>query len=140
MTRQDRGWKKIFNSRLFLFALTGAAVFVIFVYVKTYYQDFLVRQEIARLQESAAVLQARKLELAQALQYAKSSSFVEEKARTELNMAKPGERVLIIPDAAAGPAGVNGESGQKIYGQAGKTVVQSSNESNFYKWWKFFTR
>lgn len=127
MQRGDRGWRKIFNSRVFLFATVALAIFMIFAYVKTYYQDYLVRQEIVRLQESAKQLQTRKLELLQALDYVKSRAFVEEKARAELGMAKPGEHVLVIPTDT-----------QKGYRQEPAAVIKSNSESNYYKWWRLF--
>ena len=53
-----------------------------------------------RLQDDAlalAALQGRNNQLKQQLYYAQSYSYVEKTARNELNMAKPGETVVIIP-------------------------------------------
>lgn len=62
----------------------------------------------------------------------KSSTFQEGAARTQLNLQKPGERVLVIPptngslapDTAGEPTDGSGESARKI--------------SNPQRWWQYF--
>ena len=61
------------------------------------YQDYQVAQEIRALQEQVNQLQKKKIESTALLSYVMSADFVEERGRTELNLKKPGERVLVIP-------------------------------------------
>src|SRR3989338_5634201 len=98
---KESGWKNFFGSRLFLLVATIIAIMVMFGYGRAYYQDYLVTQEIDHLQDQAKSLEAKKMELLEVLKYVKSDSFAEEKARTELNMVKPGEQVLVVPKVAA---------------------------------------
>lgn len=124
---RDIGWKKFFGSRLFTLIASIIAIMVVFGYGRAYYQDYLVAQEIKQLEEQAEKLEAKKIELLEVLQYVKSDSFAEEKARTELNMAKPGENVLVAPRAlSAGD------------GQENNGVVELNNISNYKKWWRYF--
>jgi len=125
---KDAGWKIILGSRLFMFAATIIAMMVMFGYARAYYQDYLVTQEIRNLQDQAKNLQAKKMELLEVLKYVKSDSFAEEKARTELNMVKPGEQVLVVPKAE-----VKGNR------QENNSMIGLSNISNYKKWWQYFT-
>lgn len=123
---KDSGWKIFFGSRLFMFMATIVALMVIFGYAHAYYQDYLVMQEIRQLQDQAKKLAAKKMELLEVLKYVKSDSFAEEKARTELNMVKPGEQVLVVPKAAADNR------------QENSAVIGWNNISNYKKWWQYF--
>jgi cell division protein FtsB len=120
---------RFFNSYLFLFASIIVAVMVIFSYSRTYYQEYQVQQEINRLQADARKLETKKLELLDALRYVKSSSFVEEKARTDLNMAKTGEKMLLFE--ASGSSSVGSR-------QSENNVVVLNNTSNYFRWWNYF--
>ena len=103
------------------------AIMVVFSYGRAYYQDYLVTQEIQHLQEQTKKLEAKKMELLEVLKYVKSDSFVEEKARTELNMVKPGEQVLVVPKTEVT------DNRQENSGMVGWT-----NISNYKKWWRYF--
>ena len=121
------GWKIFFTSRLFMLVAAIIAIMVVFGYGRAYYQDYLVNQEIQHLQEQAKNLQAKKMELLEVLKYVKSDSFAEEKARTELNMIKPGEQVVVVPQ-------------EKISDnrQENNSVVGWTNISNYKKWRQYF--
>ncbi len=106
---------------------TIIAVMVVFGYARAYYQDYLVMQEIQQLQDQAKNLQAKKMELLEVLKYVKSDSFAEEKARTELNMVKPGEQVLVVPQAATADNR-----------QENNSMIGLNNISNYKKWWQYF--
>ncbi len=120
-------WQKIFGSRWFLLVLLVVAIFVAVAYCRAYYRDYQVRQEIARLQDEVKKLESKKIETMEILQYVKSSSFIEEKARTELNLIKPGEKMAIVA------SGTKSESGE-----LGKAKDYSSDLPNPTKWWRFF--
>ncbi|MFA5062213.1 MAG: septum formation initiator family protein [Patescibacteria group bacterium] len=124
----ESGWKKFFGSRIFLLIAAIMAIMVIFAYARAYFQDYQVRQEIAQLQADAGNLEAKKIQLLEVLKYVKSSDFVEAKARSELNMIKPGEQVAVIP--SQGRAGDNRQ--QKA------DMVSLSDVPNYIKWWNYF--
>ncbi len=124
---KDSGWKIFFSSRLFMLVATIIAIMVVFGYGRAYYQDYLVGQEIQQLQDQAKSLQAKKMELLEVLKYVKSDSFAEEKARTELNMVKPGEQVLVVPHTEVADNR-----------QENSAMVGWNNISNYKKWWQYF--
>jgi len=47
-------------------------------------------------------LQKREMELKQKLEIAKSPEFIESEARTKLNMARPGETIILINQSEQG--------------------------------------
>ncbi len=119
--------KNFFGSPVFVLLMVVVAVVVVFAYGRAYYQDYLVRQQIENLQDQAQKMEAKKMELLGILKYVKSDSFAEEKARTELNMVKPGEQVVIVPQA------VSTDNGQES-----SAVVEWNNISNYKKWFRYF--
>lgn len=126
-SQKINSWKNFFSSKIFILIVAIIAGMVVFEYARAYYQDYLVRQEIAYLEDQTKKLEAKKMELLDVLKYVKSDSFAEEKARTELNMVKPGEQVLVVSQLAS-------ENGR----QEKNTVVKWDNIPNYKKWLKYF--
>ncbi|OGH94016.1 MAG: hypothetical protein A2538_02235 [Candidatus Magasanikbacteria bacterium RIFOXYD2_FULL_41_14] len=120
-------WKKIFWSRWFLFAAFVLATASAVAFGRAYFQDYQVRQDIVRLQDGKKQLQAKKINTDELLQYVKSDDFIQEKAHLELNLVKPGEQVAIV------------DSAENFNRQENQFVVQSINNFNPVKWWRFFT-
>lgn len=120
-------WQKVLGSRWFLLVLLVIAIFVAVAYGRAYYRDYQVRQEIERMQNEVKKLEAKKIETMEILKYVKSSNFIEEKARTEMNMIKPGEQMAII--ASSTEIGRSATTETKTYEQ---------DLPNPTKWWRFF--
>ncbi|MCX6782131.1 MAG: septum formation initiator family protein [Candidatus Magasanikbacteria bacterium] len=130
MSQNSNGWSQFFYSKIFLFIILVGIFFVGFAFLRSYYQDYQVKQEIERLKSEADTLESKKIETLEILKYVQSSDFAEQKARMEFNMSKPGEQVAIVKSGGSGEIG---------NGQVDNIVVESSNVSNFIKWWNFFT-
>ncbi len=126
--KSDSTWKRIFYSRWFLAALFVLCFLVVFAYARAYYADYQVGQQIKRLQEETKALQAKKIETIELLNHVKSPAFVEEQARENLNLVKPGENMVIITPP------------QKVRGQPSKDVIQPDEPvvSNPKQWWNYF--
>lgn len=125
---QTKHW---FYSRWFL--IGGSVVFVLLIigFGRAWVSQHQIRQEIDRLQSETARLETKRLETLEALHYTQSSTFIEQKARTELNLVKPGEQVAVV--ATTEKSGAQAGAGQPDSG-----VVQSADISNLYKWWQYF--
>ena len=121
-------WKGFFSSRWFLGSMFVLTILAALAYGRAYYQEYQIREEIERLQAEAERLSSKKIATLEALKYLKSSDFVEEKARRELNLVKPGEQVAVI---------ANG-SGRAVNGQENKNMIEQKGVSNPLKWWKYF--
>lgn len=123
-------WKKFFGSKWFLFLGTVLFVFLLLGYGRMYYQNYLVNKEIARLQAEAQKVQAKKLEMLQLLEYAKSPAYVERQAHLQLGLVKNGEHVIVINTPA-----------KKVFSASRQNidpVVESDEPSNPRLWWKYF--
>ena len=120
-------WKQFFASRWVAgFSLIIVGVLLI-AYIRAYTQNNQIEQEIKRLQHEAAQWEAKKIETIELLDYVKSPAYVEEKARTELNMVKDGEQMAIV------------KLGKKTGdGQSEIEVLKSSKLTNLRKWWIYF--
>lgn len=130
MPLQDKNsWKVFFHSRWFLLVAVLVLLFLGFIFLRAYSQNYGIEQEISRLQSETSRLKKRRLELLDTIKYAESDSFVEAKARTELNLLKPGEKVAIIHNVTSA-VGVSGQDKAK--------VVESENISNPVRWWRYF--
>ena len=128
MPSQNNHWKNFFFSPWFLVGAVLVIFGLLFSFGRSFYQDYQMRAEISRLQDEARNLSAKKLESLEILKYVQSRQFAEEKARTELNLVKPGERVAIIKS-----------TGQlKRSGQIDEKMVEWNNVSNPIKWWRYF--
>lgn len=120
--------KSFFFSRWFLLTALVLCCLIGFAFFRSYYRQYEVNKEISRLQEEVRKLQTKKIESLELLQYVQTDRFVEEKARSEFNMLKPGEKVAIIA-----PIG-----DQKTSRQEKGAVVQWDNLKNPIKWLKYF--
>jgi cell division protein FtsB len=126
---RESTWKKVFYSRWFLAVLFVLCFLVLFAYARAYYADYQVEQEIKRLEAETKALQAKKLETLELLKQVQSTAFVEEQARQNLNLEKPGENMVIISRTNKTPRG-----------QTAETVVQDEEpqRSNVAEWWRYF--
>src|SRR3989338_3527228 len=95
-TRQPTPVKRFFAYRLFLFIFIPAVVLMSMGMVRSFYIGYKIDQEILGLESEIKSLQKKRLESMEILKYVMSDSFVEAKARTELNLKRPGEKVLIV--------------------------------------------
>lgn len=120
--------RRFFASRSFLLISLGVAVLFAVSFARAYYQDHKVREEIKNLQDEVKHLEKKKFDSIELLKYVSSDSFVEEKARTELNLKKSGEHVVFVKD---------------LEDSEGENSVSSKEEnkdlSNPVKWWYYFT-
>src|SRR3989339_1744285 len=94
--RSKQSVNSFFHSYLFLLIVIIVAIMISFSYIRTYYRNYQIKNEIEQLQKQAKDLEIQKLNLLEKLNYVKSSDFVELKAKTDLGMIKPGEKVMVV--------------------------------------------
>jgi cell division protein FtsB len=129
--RQDTStFKRFFLSCLFIIIILAFIGLILFGYARTYYRNYKVKEEIASLQSEVKQLEKKKFQSMELLNYVTSDSFVEEKARTELNLKKAGENVIVLPNLAS-------SSHEKLQ----KNISQEASLQdlpNPIKWWYYF--
>lgn len=123
--------KKPWNSIRIL--TIGAIILLIIVaisFLRVWLRDYELRQEIARVQREVNILEKRKIESLDVLKKLQNDSYVEDRARAELQAARPGERVLVVPGiivTSTAPGGLEDRP-------------QSPVLSNSQQWWYYFFR
>jgi len=129
MKKKQSALGRFFTSRLFLLLACIAVALVAFSYARAYYQDYAIRQEIARLEREVRALEHKKLESFELLKYVSSDAYVEKKAREEFNLKKPGENVIAISEEGV-------LKHEEIPLPMAKKIDALNNP---IKWWYYFT-
>ena len=117
---------RLFSSQRFL-AIVGLIflLLIIFPLARTYTQRRLVEKEIEDVKKEISNFESTNQELKDMITYLESDQSLEEQARLNLNLKKPGEKVIVIELTK------NASSSEDI----NKTTTP---ESNFLKWWRYF--
>ncbi|MFH0857422.1 MAG: septum formation initiator family protein [Candidatus Magasanikbacteria bacterium] len=121
--------RMFFSSRLFVILFFGLSLVLVCGFMRSYYRDYKVKEEIRQLETQIDALSKQKLESMEILQYVMSDDYVEEKARTELNLKKPGEGVMIVEDTETKTPSTSEED------EASGRILK-----NPLKWWYYFTQ
>ncbi len=122
-------WNAFFASQWTTIILLALLVLLAIGYGSAYYQHYQVQQEIRRLERQAEDLKAKKLKTLELLKYVESPAFVEERARLELNLGRPGEKMMVIDSGAAAPPR------QSLVNMLEQNRPVLSNQT---KWWNYF--
>jgi len=127
---QESKVKQFFSSKWFIIIFLLIALLLIFGFFRSYYRDMKVKEVIRNLETDFEQLSEENLESMEILEFVMSDAYVEEKARTELNLKKPGENVMIIDSGSSNilPLQDYPEEGTR------------RNISNPLKWWYYFTQ
>lgn len=123
-------FKRILSSRLFLVISIIVLVLIGVALSKEIYRETQVRKETNSLESEISRLTKRNSELSELILYFNTVGFEEKQARLKLGLQKPGEKVVILPEAG----NINGELGTV----SGELPAAASELSNPKKWWNFF--
>ena len=127
--KEQNNFGRFFTSRIFLLLICLIAMLMAFSYARAYYQDYAIRQEIIRLEDEVRRLEYKKLESLELLQYVTENEYVEEKARVEFNLKKPGEHVIRIQEGSV----------LTFDEHVADSDTQERHLINPIRWWYYFT-
>lgn len=128
VTKEKSLIKRFFLSKTYIFVAFLILGFISMAYGRAYYQNHKIKEEIRRLKAETERLESKKIEIVKMLQYVQSPAYIEEKARTEFNLSKEGENVLIVPQT---------ENSEDIR-QSSENMLKSKSLSNPKQWWNYF--
>ena len=124
--------KSFYYSKWFILVIFIVIVFFLVSAIKDYYSQEDLRDDISTLESQISNLQDEQYDLSETLSQVQGEDFVENEARTKLNLRKPGENIIIV-------------SNDKDIQEFNKNTVDSGiknllaeQESNFSLWWKYF--
>ncbi|MFH0852657.1 MAG: septum formation initiator family protein [bacterium] len=141
MLEQGAKIKKILGSRMTLFLLLLAFLWVGQHSVNIYYKKYKIAREINDLKAEIAKTEKSNQEISAMIDYLGSQDFLEKQAREKLNMKREGEQVVIVEPAKEAAttsfefAAMGGGGGTQENAE-----IEEQRESNFAKWWKYFFR
>jgi len=130
----ENKFKKFFYSRLSLFLLLLAVIWLSLVLVKTFYRRHQLDNEISSLKGEIDKLEKKHQELDQLISYVGSQDFLEKEAKDKLNLKKEGENVAMINESALGQEAVGGSATTT----PAQNPVAPKDENKLIRWWKFF--
>lgn len=100
-------------------------VAIIFPLARTYSQRRMVEKEIQDVKNQISDYEKQNQELTEMIAYLQSDQSLEEQARLNLNLKKPGEGVIVIKDKTNSVNEINATS-------------TPPTSSNLAKWWGYF--
>ena len=113
------------KSKLFIVLGSLLLLATLFVWGKTYYKNYQVNQEIAKLKSEIQEVEGQNQEIAELINYLRTTEYKEQQARTLLNLQKSGEFAVALPNREE-------QAAEAAREQA------ANKESNFSKWWRYF--
>ncbi len=124
--RPSNFFYRLVSSQRFL-AIIGLAFLVVIILplARTYSQKKLVEKEIEDIKNQISLYEQQNQELGELLAYLQSDQSLEEQARQNLNLKKPGEMVVVIEN-------------KKNLLDAAEADKQANQASNLEKWWSYF--
>ncbi|MFA5886733.1 MAG: septum formation initiator family protein [Patescibacteria group bacterium] len=117
---------RLVSSQRFL-AMIGLIflVAIMFPLARTYSQRLLVEKEIKDVEQQISESEKKNQELRDLVLYLQSEQSLEEQARLNLNLKKPGEAVIVIDNKKNQASDLNDSATNDI-------------SSNLLKWWRYF--
>jgi cell division protein FtsB len=102
--------------------------------IKSSFEVFKGTQRMKDLEKEVLDLQNKKKELEASIEYKKTAEYIEEKARNDLNLIKPGETIYVI-------SGLGNEDylQKNVLSSTSKNSGKATvKDNNWYKWYRLF--
>lgn len=131
-------FKRILTSKPVLIVEAIIIIFFAFNVGKEVLRRRALADEVRKLEADIGRLEQNKSELAALLDYVKTDTFVEAEARSKLNLAKDGEKLVLVPEIDSLPAPAS--AGEVLVSLGGEPVVAAAPKPkpNIVRWWDYF--
>ncbi|MCB9802717.1 septum formation initiator family protein [Candidatus Nomurabacteria bacterium] len=116
-------WSAVYSSNIFIAILLVVLILSILKVGKELARRHQINKEISHLNQQLAEAELNRDKLEDLISYLQSDQYIEEQARTQLNLSKPGEKRIDLSEQA------------KTLDQLGDA---SSDLSNWQKWFAYF--
>lgn len=104
-------------------------VFLSVAFIRSTFTVFKSSGRLDDVKKEVSDLEAEKTRLEKEIEYKNTEAYIEEKARNDLNLIKPGEKVYVV-------TGTVGSQEEKIL--SAQDEKESSKDSNYYMWYRLF--
>jgi len=133
MSKEKDFLKAIFFSRIFVAALVILTFWVAVSTGRAVWRKYQIEREISVLKKNISEIEKKNEELLARLDYFKSEENLEKKARAQLNVKRPGEKVVVIVGKENRDSVREGGENSGVNDSA-----DENNLSNPLKWWRYF--
>ncbi|MFH1899346.1 MAG: septum formation initiator family protein [Patescibacteria group bacterium] len=119
----------------FKYILLTALFFALSVgFIRSTFNILKSKERLDDVQKEVAEMGKQVRDLNVDIEYKKTDAYIEEKARNDLNMIRPGEQVYVVVDSG------KNESSSEVLGTQKKSEKErdSSKDTNWYAWYKLF--
>lgn len=125
---QEARIQRLLRSKL-VFVVEAALLLLIGIALtRQVVQRHSIDREISRLKQEYEELEMNSADLQSLISYFQTDEYMEEEARTKLGLVKPGEGVVILPEAVE----------QGTADAQTQASSSQSDTSNSQRWWDFF--
>lgn len=118
-------WRVLLKSRFFLAGAVVFLVFLLFLLGQELRKKYEIGKEIRDLQNKISEFEGKNREYESLINYFSTPEFRERQARTLLNLQKPGEFAVALPNREEALS-TDEENRANVH------------EPNFLKWWNYF--
>jgi len=122
------------NKRIRNLAISVVLLILSIGLIRSSFEVFKGVGRMSDLEKEVTGLQNKEKKLKESIEYKKTAEYIEEKARNDLNLIKPGESVYVL----SGP-GSEGYADKKVLSTSSNRLGKKRVEnSNWYKWYRLF--
>ena len=135
--QRDTGTPEKRNPRLLIFMLIGLCILFVISYASRRIENSRVQAEVIAMDSDIAQSQRNQAELEAQLEFVESDAYVDQVARNELGLAKPGDSVIIVLPAIENPSA---EQDVEDANSLATAPQASTDLPNWRQWLQLFTQ
>jgi len=128
---ETRKPKREVMSKLRILPFFLIIAYILFILVKTVWQNQTINREINNLETNISDLREKNKQLENLNKYYQSNEYKEQEARLKLGYQKPGEKVYVLP---------NQGKNQETQSESSNNSENKDTRPNYLKWWEYLFR
>jgi cell division protein FtsB len=117
--------------------IIGAVILLIIsvVFIKSSFDVLKSKERLDEINSELSSLNEEKEKIEKEIEYKQTDGYVEEKARNELNLIKPGEKVYVVVEEGSESVVLSETDERK---QDEKEEIDKKKQKNWYLWYRLF--
>jgi cell division protein FtsL len=122
------------KSSKFKYLLGTTLLFIVSIsLVKSSFQVFKSKGRLDIVKEEITKLEEEKKKLESEIEYKQTQEYIEEKARNDLNLIKPGEKVYVVVGED-----IKSSSESNVLSGSSEREKENIKDKSWYSWYKLF--
>ena len=128
---------RLLASRTALLVQLLILAFLLFSFGREFARNYTIHQEITDLEAEKISLEAQNSDISALMNSVQTETYIEREARIKLGLAKPGEKVVVLPGSQISKNTSVTEDGANVF-LTSEDPVDLSSIANIRKWWYYF--